>query len=366
MAGEQPTVQAEALKSFCVRIFRKLDVPEQDATITADVLVAADLRGIPSHGVARLRRYVDGLRSGIMMAHPEIQTVVESPVTATIDAGAGLGQPVAHAAMTKAIQKAKSFGAGFVTVRNSNHYGIAGYYAMMALEHDCIGISMTNADVLVVPTFGRNAMMGTNPIAVAAPAGKERPFVMDMATSTVPRGKLEVYERLNKAMPLGWATDESGVSTTDAHRVLENFKSRAGGGLLPLGGEGEVFSGHKGYGLVLWVDIFCAVLSGAAYANMVYPKTSDGKPLPANLGHFFGAWRLDAFRPVNEFKAALDDLQRRLKDAPKAQGQERIYIHGEKEYEASERYLREGVPLNPKVAEDLKSLGHELGVAYDL
>jgi len=366
MAGEQPTVQAEALKNFCVRIFGKLGVPEQDATITADVLVAADLRGIPSHGVARLRRYVNGLRSGIMMAHPGIQTVVETPVTATIDAGAGLGQPVAHAAMKKAIQKAISFGAGFVTVRNSNHYGIAGYYAMMALEHDCIGISMTNADVLVVPTFGCNAMMGTNPIAVAAPAGKERPFVMDMATSTVPRGKLEVYERLNKAMPLGWATDESGVSTTDAHRVLENFKSRAGGGLLPLGGEGEVFSGHKGYGLVLWVDIFCAVLSGAAYANMVYPKTSDGKPLPANLGHFFGAWRLDAFRPVNEFKAAMDDLQRRLKDAPKAQGQERIYIHGEKEYEAAERYLREGVPLNPKVADDLKSLGQELGVTYDL
>ena len=366
MAGEQPTVQAEALKNFCVRIFGKLGVPEQDATITADVLVAADLRGIPSHGVARLRRYVNGLRSGIMMAHPGIQTVVETPVTATIDAGAGLGQPVAHAAMKKAIQKAISFGAGFVTVRNSNHYGIAGYYAMMALEHDCIGISMTNADVLVVPTFGCNAMMGTNPIAVAAPAGKERPFVMDMATSTVPRGKLEVYERLNKAMPLGWATDESGVSTADAHRVLENFKSRAGGGLLPLGGEGEVFSGHKGYGLVLWVDIFCAVLSGAAYANMVYPKTSDGEPLPANLGHFFGAWRLDAFRPVNEFKAAMDDLQRRLKDAPKAQGQERIYIHGEKEYEAAERYLREGVPLNPKVADDLKSLGQELGVTYDL
>jgi L-2-hydroxycarboxylate dehydrogenase (NAD+) len=366
MAGEQPIVQAEALKNFCVKIFQKLDVSKEDATVTADVLLAADLRGIPSHGVARLRRYVDGLRSGIMLAHPQIKTVVETPATATIDAGAGLGQPVAHAAMEKAIEKAKTVGSGFVTVRNSNHYGIAGYYAMMALEHDCIGISMTNADVLVAPTFGRNAMMGTNPIAVAAPAGQERPFVLDMATSTVPRGKLEVYDRLSKPMPLGWATDESGVSTEDAHRVLENFKKRAGGGLLPLGGEGEVFSGHKGYGLVLWVDIFCAVLSGAAYANMVYPKAADGKPLPANLGHFFGAWHLNAFRPADEFKAAMDDLQRRLKEAPKAQGQERIYIHGEKEYEASERYLSEGVPLNPKVADDLQALGQELDVTFDL
>jgi L-2-hydroxycarboxylate dehydrogenase (NAD+) len=366
MAIEQSSVQAKDLKDFCVNIFQKLDVPEQDASITADVLVAADLRGIPSHGVARLRRYVDGLKSGIMLAHPQVKTVVETPSTATMDAGAGLGQPVAHAAMKKAIEKAKAVGSGFVTVRNSNHYGIAGYYAMMALEHDCIGISMTNADVLVVPTFGRNAMMGTNPIAVAAPAGKERPFVMDMATSTVPRGKLEVYDRLNKSMPQGWATDENGVSTEDAHLVLENFKQRAGGGLLPLGGEGEVFSGHKGYGLVLWVDIFCAILSGAAFANTVYPRTADGKPLPANLGHFFGAWRLDAFRPADEFKAAMDDLQRRLKNAPKAQGQERIYIHGEKEYEAAERYMKEGVPLNPKVADDLKALGQELDVAYNL
>jgi len=366
MPGEQAGVNADALKNFCIKIFQKLDVPKQDAIITTDVLLAADLRGIPSHGVARLRRYVDGLRTGIMLPHPEIKTTVETPATATIDAGAGLGQPVAYAAMNKAIEKAKAVGAGFVTVRNSNHYGIAGYYAMMALKHDCIGISMTNADVLVVPTFGRDAMMGTNPIAVAAPAGKERPFVMDMATSTVPRGKLEVYERLSKKMPIGWATDEAGVSTGDAHHVLENLKKRAGGGLLPLGGEGEEFSGYKGFGLVLWVDIFSALLSGAAYANLVYPKSPDGKPVPANLGHFFGAWRLDAFRPADEFKAAMDDLQRRLKNAPKAKGQERIYIHGEKEYEANERYLREGIPLNPIVADDLKALGKELNVSYDI
>jgi L-2-hydroxycarboxylate dehydrogenase (NAD+) len=209
-------------------------------------------------------------------------------------------------------------------------------------------------------------MLGTNPIAVAAPAGEERPFVMDMATSTVPRGKLEVYNRLGKSLPLGWATDETGTPTDDAAQVLENFKVRAGGGLLPLGGAGELLGGHKGYGLAVWVDVFCAILSGAAYANMVYPKTPDGKPLPSAIGHFFGAWRVDAFRPADEFKAALDDLQRRLKGAPKAKGAERIYIHGEKEYVEAETRSREGIPLNAKVAADLRAIGEEMGVEYDL
>jgi len=359
-------VQAEPLKSFCVRVFRRMGVPPEDAGITADVLVAADLRGIASHGVARLRRYVEGLGKCVMLPRPDVQVVRETLTTALIDAGAGLGQPVSYRAMQRAIQMAQDMGSGFVTVRNSNHYGIAGYYAMMALEHNCIGISMTNADVLVVPTFGRNALLGTNAMAIAAPAGKERPFVLDMATSTVPRGKLEVYDRLEKPMPPGWATDEHGRTTDDAHQVLENLKNRVGGGLLPLGGEGELLSGHKGYGLALLVDILCAVLSGAAYADLVYPRAPDGQPLPANLGHFFGALRVDAFRSVEEFTAAMDDLQQRLKNAPKVQDQERIYIHGEKEYENTERNLCEGIPLNPKVAADMKAIANELRVEYDL
>jgi len=367
MSGKTgPRVQAEPLKDFCVRVFQKMGVPEADARITADVLVTANLRGVDSHGVARLRRYVDGLQSGMMVAQPEVQVVTETPATALIDAGAGLGQPVSYRAMEKAIEKALDVGAGFVTVRNSNHYGIAGYYAMMALDHDCIGISMTNAAVLVVPTFGRDAMLGTNPIAVAAPADRERPFVLDMATSTVPRGKLEVYHRSEKPLPLGWATDETGTPTAESGRVLENFKQRAGGGLLPLGGAGELLGGHKGYGLSLMVDVLCAVLSGAAYADTVYPKTPDGKPLPSKIGHFFGAWRVDGFRPADEFKAAMDDLQQRLKNAPKAEDQDRIYVHGEKEYEEAERRSREGIPLNPKVAVDLEAIAGELGIAYDL
>lgn len=363
---EKARVQPEPLKDFCVRVLQEMDVIREDARITADVLVTADLRGINSHGVARLRRYVEGLRDGVMLAQPETKVVAETPATATIDAGDGLGQPVSYRAMEKAIRKAKDVGAGFVTVRNSNHFGIAGYYSMMALEHDCVGISSTNAAVLVVPTFGRDAMLGTNPISVAAPAGEEWPFVLDMATSTVPRGKLEVYRRLEKEIPLGWATDETGEPTTDTERVLDNLKERAGGGLLPLGGAGELLRGYKGYGLSLLVDILCGVLPGAAYADLVYPTDEEGKPLPSAIGHFFGAWRVDAFRPVDEFKAAMDDLQRRLKDAPKAEGRERIYIHGEKEYEAAERNAREGVPLNRKVVADLRAIGEELGVAYNL
>ena len=358
-------VSTEDLTNFCLRVFQKLGVPEQDARITSEVLVMADLRGIESHGVARLRRYVDGLRTGVMVAKPEITVLRETPATALIDAGAGLGQPVSHQAMQKAIQKAIEVGVGFVAVRNSNHYGIAGYYTMMALEHDCIGMSMTNANVLVVPTFGRDAMLGTNPVAVAAPANKELPFVLDMATSTVPRGKLEVYERQSKPVPMGWVTDERGLGTDDAHRVLENFSKRSGGGLLPLGGEGELLGGYKGYGLAVLVDVLCAVLSGAAYANLVYPKTPDGKPTPANLGHFFGAWRVDAFRPVDDFKVAMDDLQQRLKNTPKAEGQDRIYIHGEKEYETAENYSRDGIPINPKVVEDLKAIAENMAVKWN-
>jgi L-2-hydroxycarboxylate dehydrogenase (NAD+) len=204
-------VQAERLKAFCGRVFEKLDVPPEDAEVTADNLVLADLRGISSHGVARLRRYVKGLQDGVMLARPKIELVHETTTTALIDGGAGLGQPVSVRAMRMAMRKAREAGAGFVAVRNSNHYGIAGYYALMALKEEMIGISMTNAAVLVLPTFGRDAMLGTNPISVAAPAGEERAFVLDMATSTVPRGKLEVYDRQEKPLPLGWATDDRGV-----------------------------------------------------------------------------------------------------------------------------------------------------------
>jgi L-2-hydroxycarboxylate dehydrogenase (NAD+) len=366
MADSGGNVRAQDLLDFCVRVFCTLGVAPEEALVTADNLVSANLRGIDSHGVARLIRYVKGLQDGVMVARPEEKVVVETPTTITIDAGAGLGQPVSHRAMTKAIDKAREVGCGFAAVRNSNHYGIAGYYAMMALEHDMIGFSTTNADVLVVPTFGRDAMYGTNPIALAVPAGEEQPFVMDMATSTVPRGKLEVYHRLEKALPPGWATDEKGLPTADASLVLDNFARRAGGGLLPLGGAGEEFSGYKGYGLGMMVEILSAVLPGAAYLTGVYPRDASGKPLPANLGHFFGAWRLDAFRPAAEIKAGMDDLMRQLKTARKAEGASRIYIHGEKEFEQAARRAAEGIPLGAKVEASLRQIAAGLEIEYDL
>ena len=366
MAEVGSTVSAEALAAFCVDAFQKMGVSVEDAKVTADVLVQANLRGIDSHGVARLARYVDGLRDRLMVASPESKILTETPTTVTLDAAAGLGQPISHRAMKMAIEKARQVGCGFASVTNSNHYGIAGYYAMMALAEDMIGISTTNAAVLVVPTFGRDAMYGTNPIALAVPANQERPVVIDMATSTVPRGKLEVYHRQEKPLPAGWATDERGVPTTDAARVLDNFTKRAGGGLLPLGGAGEEFSGYKGYGMGLMVEILSAVLPGAAFLTSVYPKDADGKPLPSNLGHFFGAWRLDAFRPAEEFKADMDDLIRELKGGNLAEGASRIYLHGEKEFEEAERRAKHGIPLGAKVEASLKQIASDLNIVYDL
>jgi L-2-hydroxycarboxylate dehydrogenase (NAD+) len=366
MISEEVRVHADVLKDFCQCVFEKLHVPENDARTAADVIVAADLRGIDSHGAARLRRYVTGLREGEMLARPEIETIHDTSNTALIDGGGGFGPPVAAQGMRLAIAKAAQMGVGFVTVRNSNHYGIAGYYSMMALEHDFIGISMTNAGVVVVPTFGTDLLLGTNPLSVAVPAGGERPFVLDMATSTVTRGKIEVHERMEKALPIGWVVDERGEPATDAARVLERFVTRAGGGLLPLGGVGEMFGGHKGYGLALLVDILCGALSGAGYADTVYPKTPDGKRLPGNVGHFFGALRIDAFRPLQEFKATMDDLIRRMKGSRKAEGQSRIYVHGEKEFETVEIRQKQGIPLHPKVAAELEAIAAELEVTYPM
>jgi LDH2 family malate/lactate/ureidoglycolate dehydrogenase len=289
--------------------------------------------------------------------------VHETPCTATIDGDAGLGQPISHRAMELAIAKARQHFVGFVAVKNSNHFGIAGYYAMMALAEDMIGICTTNTEVIVVPTFARNALLGTNPIAIAVPTGKERPFVLDMATSTVTRGKIEVYARMEKPIPLNWATDETGVATDNPARVLQNIANRSGGGLLPLGGDSEESGGHKGYGLAVAVEIFSALLSGALYANRVYPKNKEGKPLPSGIGHFFGAMRIDAFRPKDEFKRDMDDLIHRLREAPKAEGAKRIYIHGEKEFEETERLEKEGVPLNSKVIEDLRAIAKQLGMS---
>ncbi len=356
---EKVIVQEAKLKDFCNRVWMKLGVPQNDAGITTDVLVLADLRGIESHGVARLPRYYTDLKNGWTRPEDESRILKETKATALIDGERSLGQVVGHKGMKLAIRKAMDTAVGIVSVSNSHHYGIAGYYALMALEHDLIGVSMTNAAPLVVPTFGRTAVLGTNPISLAAPTSMEKPFVLDMATSVVPRGKLEVYDRQSKKIPLGWAVDKTGLSTVDVHSVLEALSKRLGGGILPLGGEGEEHSGHKGYGLALMVDVLCGVLSGAATGLGV--DVNKEKP---NVGHFFMALDPSAFRPLEEFRRDMDRLARELKDSPKAQGQARIYVHGEKSFAKMEKYRREGVPLGAKVVEEMKKIGEELGVPW--
>lgn len=355
------SVKIDDLFETVVEVFEKLGVPKEDGKIIADVLISADRRGIDSHGVARLKRYVDGIRNGVMNPKTEITVVKETPVSMVVDGGAGMGQVVAYRVMKKCIEKAKKNYLCFATIRNSNHYGIAGYYSMMALKEGLIGISMTNAAPLVIPTFGKDAVLGTNPISVAVPAKNEKPFVLDMATSTVPRGKLEVYNRLGKKIPLMWATDENGVPTDDPARVLRNLLERKGGGLLPLGGADELTGGHKGYGLALLVDIFSGVFSSGAWGTDVYGK----KGQPANVCHFLGAISPDAFIGLEGISENMDNIIRMLKNAPKAEGKDRIYIHGEKEFEKEEE-RNEEVPLYYKVYDTIKDICNELGVEFKL
>lgn len=350
-------VRLSDLERFVNSCFEKSGMDREDARITTDVLIESDKRGIPSHGVARLKRYIDGIRSGIMIPDADYEIVKETPNTLVITGNDGLGQPVSYKAMKLVIKKAKKNRVAFAAVRNSNHYGIAGYYAMMALKENLIGISATNSFPLVVPTFGKDALLGTNPISIAAPTIKERPFVLDMATSTVPRGKLEVYERRNKPIPEAWATDAEGHPTTDPGLVLKNVKEKLGGGLLPLGGALEETGGHKGYGLAMIVEILTGILSGGAYGPRVYgtPKS------PPNVCHFFGAIDIEAFIPLEEFTASLDSLIKILHGSKKAKGQDRIYIHGEKEFvQANEqqKYVR----LYNRVIEDMRDVGESLGI----
>lgn len=340
------------LKDFGKRVMVHLNVSEGDAEKVMDNLVSSNLRGIDSHGVARLQRYVSGVETGYIIPDAQPKIVKESAVLANVDGQNGLGQVAGNFGMKLAIEKTRQNGIGFVTVHNSNHFGYAGYYSLMALEHDFVGVTMTNAAPLVVPTFGKNAIFGTNPIAVSAPTAKNKAWVMDFATSVVPRGKLEVYNRLGKKLPDGWATDETGHMTNDPARVLKNLIEQAGGGILPLGGEGETYGGHKGYGLGVWVDIFCAVLSGSNYGPAVVAK-KDGKPNFPRVGHMFFALDPEYFVGSGNFKNTMDDYIDLLKNSEKAEGEKRIYVHGEKEFEKQEERERNGIPLDAKTVESL-------------
>ena len=349
-------IKVDVLRKFTEDVFIKLGVPEEDAKITADVLLAANRRGINSHGVARLKRYVGYIQNNKMNPKTELKVIKETPVSLLVSAGNGLGQVAGYKTMKMVIEKTKKSGMCFAAVKESNHFGIAGYYSMMTLEENLIGISLTNSAPLVLPTFGKEAVIGTNPLSFAIPTKSNKPFVLDMATSTVPRGKLEVYNRMNKPIPETWATDEEGHPTTEAGRVLDNMLNRKGGGLLPLGGATEEMGGHKGYGLSVLVDILSGVLSGGAFGPIIYSNKQA-----AGVCHFFGAINPEIFIPTDEFKDNMDKFIEILKNSAKISGKERIYIHGEKEFK-KEELQKETVSVYYKVVENLREIGTEVGV----
>ena len=355
------TFTYQHLFNFVVEIFNKMGCPKTASFIAASVLLSADARGIDSHGISRLSGYVRLWEAGRINTNPDIKIIHQTPSTATIDGDAGLGLVVAPFAMQTAISKAKQVGTGWVSVGNSNHFGIAGYHAAMALPHDMIGIAMTNASAIVAPTFSIEKMLGTNPIAMAIPAGNQPPFIADFATTTASNGKLEILQRKNEETPIGWVQDKDGNASTDANAL------KTGGALLPLGSDRE-HSSHKGYALGSMVDILSGVLSGASYgpwappfpAYIPMPEHMPGK----GLGHFFGAMRVDAFRPAEDFKQHMDNWIERFRKAKPAPDCDKVLIPGDPERETEAVRMKEGIPVFDSVVKELKEVGEKLSVAF--
>ncbi|MCC3157699.1 Ldh family oxidoreductase [Hymenobacter sp. 15J16-1T3B] len=350
------TFEYQRLFDFAEGVFRAMGCPAEDARQATETLLSADLRGVDSHGVARLSGYVRLWEAQRINAAPRVATVHETPSTAVVDGDAGLGLVVAPHAMRLAIEKAQVAGTGWVAVRNSNHFGIAGYHAMLALPHDMIGIALTNASPLVAPTYSLERLLGTNPISVAIPAGEQPPFVLDMATTTAAQGKMEILERKGLPAPAGWIQDKEGQPSSNP------TETRNGGALVPLGGE---TGSHKGYGLGATVDILSAVLSGANYGPWVPPFVAflqpPADPVGQGIGHFFGVMRVDAFRPAAEFKAHMDKWIETFRQAKAVPGQQ-VLIPGDPERRMTEERLTHGIPLLQKVVDDLQSVGQKFGV----
>ena len=348
-------VSHEKLVKFCEQVFKGYGFSEEECKQITDVLLAADLSGIESHGIQRLIRYHKEITTGLVKLDAKPEIVFETPLSAVIEGNDCMGQTLGVKAMKLAIDMAKKSGFGMVTVRNSNHYGIAGYYTNMAAAQGLIGLSMTNTEAIMVPTFGRQAMLGTNPIAFAMPA-QPYPYSFDAATTVVPRGKLEVYVKRGNGLPVGWALDENGHDSDDADRVLKNIIAKTGGGILPLGGSGDMTSGYKGYGFAMLCEIATAILSGGTTSNYIY-KT----PGRANIAHCFIAIDHGMFGDKAEIEANLSKYLQEVRDSAKAEGQDRIYIHGEKEFEARAKVLANGVSLNDKTYAEMQMIAEYTG-----
>lgn len=354
-------VPVHVIHDFMVAVFEALGTPPADAQICADVLITSDLRGIESHGVGRLKYYFDRIKVGVQFTTTQLEVVTETETTAVVDGHHGMGHVIAYRSMRMAMDKAKQYGLGAVAVRNGTHYGIAGYYPLMAIKEGMMGLSVTNARPSVAPTFGSEPMLGTNPIAFAAPSDMDFPFCFDAATSIAQRGKIEVAARADKPVPEGWVVDAEGKPITEPNRILEDL-GKATAALLPLGGAGELFAGYKGYDLATLVEILSASLCGGVFMKDLLGFAPDGSRRPFMLGHFFLALDIEHFIPLELSKRITGQIMRNLQASRKALGQERIYVAGEKEYEAEALIREQGIPVNRTLRRDLKSMRDALDI----
>ena len=354
----------DKLEEFMRLAFVTAGVPAADAAICAAVLIESDKRGIDSHGVGRLKPiYLDRIKAGIQNPITTFEIVRQTPTTAVIDGHDGMGHVIGVRSMDIAIEKAKKSGMSMVVVRNSTHYGIAGYYALMAAKHDMICFTGTNARPSIAPTFGSENMLGTNPLTIGFPTDEEFPFLIDCATSVTQRGKIEHYARINKQMPDGWVTDESGNSVKDPQAALDGLDSDTYA-LLPLGGAGEELGGYKGYGYATVVETLSAALQAGTFLKALKGIGTNGERLPYHLGHFFIAIDINAFIEPSDFKKTAGDILRELRASRKAVGQERIYTAGEKEYLAWLERKEKGVPLGEAVVKTLVSVRDEYKIDF--
>ncbi|MCL2129677.1 MAG: Ldh family oxidoreductase [Treponema sp.] len=349
----------EKLEAFMKDVFIKAGVPPEDAAICADVLIESDKRGIDSHGIGRFKPiYIDRIKDGIQNPVTNFEVVKDHLATAVIDGHDGMGQVISKRAMQMAIDKAKQHGLGMVVVRNSTHYGIAGYYATMATKAGMIGITGTNARPSIAPTFGIENMLGTNPLTIGIPSDEDFPFVLDCATSVSQRGKIEHYARIGKTMPPGWVINRDGTTETDPDKALEGL-TKGTSALAPLGGLGEDTAGYKGYGYATVVEILSAALQQGLFLKALNGMDADGKKIPYHLGHFFIAIDISAFVEPEKFKKTTGDILRELRASEKTPSAERIYTAGEKEYLAWLSRKETGVPLNESLKKTIKALKDE-------
>ncbi|MGI6403766.1 MAG: Ldh family oxidoreductase [Oscillospiraceae bacterium] len=350
----------ELMESFVKEAFMGYGVPEKDAEICTDVLIESDRRGIESHGVNRFKPiYIDRIKAGIQKPVTEIEILKETATTAVMDANHGMGQVAGYRAMEMAIQKAKKYGMGMVAVRNSTHYGIAGYFTSMAIDNGCIGITGTNARPSIAPTFGVQNMLGTNPLTIGFPTDEEFPFNLDCATSIIQRGRIEYYARIGKDCPSGTVIDRDGNALTDSGPILKALTS-GDAALTPLGGIGEELAGYKGYGYAVAVEVLSAALQAGCFLTDLTDKDKDGNKKPYQLGHFFIAIDTEAFLGLETFKKTAGDIMRALRASQKAPGQERIYTAGEKEYLTWLERKDKGLPVSQGVQPELIAVRDEL------